>query len=67
MKVTLTVEREMAADGENSVYSYTKDNLETVEDFLSFFETGLIGSGFTYICYVRTVSKDHQKEYWSGW
>jgi hypothetical protein len=67
MKVTLTVERKMETDGETSVYSYTKEGLENVEDFLSFYETGLIGSGFTYIGYVGAVSKDEQKEYWSGW
>lgn len=66
MKLTLMVENTRIPDGEDSEIIITKNDLETVEDFLYAYAQFMRAVGFTYVESVGAVSTGKDpKEYWS--
>lgn len=63
MKVTITFESTMNEDGEDAVVSFSKEDIQTVEDSLNAMGRALYAGGYTYVNSLQAGTDDGTKFY----
>ena len=58
MKVTITFENNINEDGEDTTVSFSKDDIEFVEDYLNAVGRAGIAGGFTYLTGLKAYNVD---------
>ena len=65
MKVTITFENNINEDGEDTTVSFSKDDIEFVEDYLNAVGRAGLAGGFTYLKGLKAYSQDDESSWYA--